>query len=136
MVAVDHFHMGANYLLKVINGKWKISIICALSLKNYRYLELFNYENKVNHNKVTKKVLSEQLHQLENDGIVVKHNYGTVPPKVVYSLTTIGKKLAQKMVELNFIGETIAKNGQQKNDVIFDISADNVKRLHDNAGSN
>ena len=52
----NNFHMGTNYLLKVITGRWKISIICALGLKDYRYLELLKYENDVNHTKISKMV--------------------------------------------------------------------------------
>ena len=52
----NNFRMGTNYLLKVITGKWKVSIICALGLKDYRYLELLKYENDVNHTKISKMV--------------------------------------------------------------------------------
>ena len=125
----DHnFHMGTNYLLKVIAGKWKVSIICALGLKNYRYLELLKYENDVNHTKISKKVLTEQLNQLEEDGIVTKKSYGTIPPKVIYSLTTIGQELAKNLTNLNFLGEKLSQVNQAN--ISFDINAQQVKNLH------
>ena len=120
--------MGTNYLLKVITGKWKVSIICALGLKDYRYLELLKYENDVNHTKISKKVLTEQLNQLEEDGIVTKKSYGTIPPKVVYSLTTIGQELAKNLTNLNFLGEKLAQVNQAN--ISFDINAQQVKNLH------
>lgn len=120
--------MGTNYLLKVITGKWKVSIICALGLKNYRYLELLKYENDVNHTKISKKVLTEQLNQLEEDGIVTKKSYGTIPPKVIYSLTTIGQELAKNLTNLNFLGEKLAQVNQAN--ISFDINAQQVKNLH------
>ena len=120
--------MGTNYLLKVITGKWKVSIICALGLKNYRYLELLKYENDVNHTKISKKVLTEQLNQLEEDGIVTKKSYGTIPPKVIYSLTTIGQELAKNLTNLNFLGEKLAQVNHAN--ISFDINAQQVKNLH------
>ena len=120
--------MGTNYLLKVITGKWKVSIICALGLKDYRYLELLKYENNVNHTKISKKVLTEQLNQLEEDGIVTKKSYGTIPPKVIYSLTTIGQELAKNLTNLNFLGEKLAQVNQAN--ISFDINAQQVKNLH------
>ena len=120
--------MGTNYLLKVITGKWKVSIICALGLKDYRYLELLKYENNVNHTKISKKVLTEQLNQLEEDGIVTKKSYGTIPPKVVYSLTPIGQELAKNLTNLNFLGEKLAR--VNPTNISFDIDAQQVKNLH------
>ncbi|MCD7112311.1 winged helix-turn-helix transcriptional regulator [Limosilactobacillus agrestis] len=124
----NNFHMGTNYLLKVITGKWKVSIICALGLRDYRYLELLKYENDVNHTKISKKVLTEQLNQLEEDGIITKKSYGTIPPKVVYSLTTIGQELAKNLTNLNFLGEKLAQVNQAN--ISFDINAQQVKNLH------
>lgn len=120
--------MGTNYLLKVITGKWKVSIICALGLRDYRYLELLKYENVVNHTKISKKVLTEQLNQLEEDGIVTKKSYGTIPPKVVYSLTSIGQELSKYLINLNFLGEKLAQVNQAN--ISFDINAQQVKNLH------
>ena len=120
--------MGTNYLLKVITGKWKVSIICALGLRDYRYLELLKYENDVNHTKISKKVLTEQLNQLEEDGIITKKSYGTIPPKVVYSLTTIGQELAKNLTNLNFLGEKLAR--VNPTNISFDIDAQQVKNLH------
>ena len=124
----NNFHMGTNYLLKVITGKWKVSIICALGLRDYRYLELLKYENDVNHTKISKKVLTEQLNQLEEDGIVTKKSYGTIPPKVVYSLTSIGQELSKYLINLNFLGEKLAQVNQAN--ISFDINAQQVKNLH------
>lgn len=42
---------------------------------------------------VTHKMLSNQLKQLEADGLVCRHEYPQVPPKVEYSLTETGRSL-------------------------------------------
>lgn len=43
--------------------------------------------------KVTHKMLSQQLKEMEADGIIYRKEYPQVPPKVEYGLTTLGKSL-------------------------------------------
>lgn len=124
-----NYHMGANFLIKALSGKWKISIICALSLHPFRYNELLHYENDQNNGRVSKKVLTEQLSQLEEDGIIKKKVYPEVPPKVIYSLTTIGKDIARLLVKFNYLGEALAT--LNTDEITFDITASEVKRLHE-----
>lgn len=42
---------------------------------------------------ISAKVLTENLRELENDGIVIRKTYAVVPPKVEYSLSPKGKEL-------------------------------------------
>ncbi|MCH4009161.1 winged helix-turn-helix transcriptional regulator [Companilactobacillus sp.] len=119
----NNYHMGINLVLKIIDGKWKPSIICALGLKERRYNELLRYECEVNNTEISKKVMSEQLKQLEDDQIVERTSFGTVPPKVVYSLTEYGQELRGMMIEMSKFGEDIAKELQSDDDPItFDYS--------------
>ncbi len=127
-MTIKKYHMGANFFISSLSGKWKVSIICALAIKNFRYLELLNYERKQHHISISQKVLTEQLNQLEYDGIIKKHNYKIVPPKVIYSLTPVGHRISEWLLSFNKIGELQAKNSEHK--PLFDISADEVKRLH------
>lgn len=42
---------------------------------------------------ITERMLSKQLQELEHDGLIVRHDYQEVPPRVDYMLTEDGKKL-------------------------------------------
>ncbi|WP_243740184.1 winged helix-turn-helix transcriptional regulator [Aureibacillus halotolerans] len=75
--------------LSVIEGKWKLIILCHLGLKGTkRFGELLKLIPTV-----TKKMLSNQLGDMEKDGLVHREVYPVVPPKVEYSLTDKGKSL-------------------------------------------
>lgn len=96
--------MGINLTLKMINGKWKALLVCDLGIKSMRNGELLKL-----HPEISQKVLTEQLRELENYGIVKRTSYGTVPPKVVYSLTDDGISLRKMLVDLSIWGEKKAK---------------------------
>ena len=72
-----------------IGGKWKIRILFNLSRKKkVRFGEL-----KRNLKTITQQMLSKQLKELEQDGIVNRKVHQIVPPKVEYSLTEFGNSL-------------------------------------------
>ncbi len=73
------------YVMLTINGKWKAPILWMLGDKTLRFGEL---ERKLPN--TARKVLVEQLKELENDEIVRRVVYAEVPPKVEYSLTERG----------------------------------------------
>lgn len=74
------------FALDKIGGKWKILIIWFLSEKSVlRYGELKRTLPKVTH-----KMLSQQLKELERDGIIIRTDYNEVPPRVEYTLTEKG----------------------------------------------
>jgi DNA-binding HxlR family transcriptional regulator len=74
--------------LKLLGGKWKMPIIWRLSLNSaWRYSDL-----KRDLDPITHKMLSQQLKELEADGLINRKMYLVVPPKVEYSLTDMGKK--------------------------------------------
>lgn len=75
--------------MQVIGGKYKVIIIWNLIDKTLRYNEL-----KKAMPQVTPKMLSQQLKELEADGIVNRILYPVVPPKTEYSLTGVGQTLA------------------------------------------
>lgn len=77
------------YAISLIDGKWKMHILFWL-WKNecLRYSEL-----KRNLGKVTHKMLSSQLKELEADGIIVRIEYPQVPPKVEYKLSSKGESM-------------------------------------------
>jgi DNA-binding HxlR family transcriptional regulator len=83
--------------LKTLEGKWKIIIICQLfaARQPLRFSELERRVEGVN-----QKMLIQQLKQLEQDGIVVRHAYPEVPPRVEYALSNIGKALGPSLEAL------------------------------------
>lgn len=77
------------YAISLINGKWKKHILFWLWKKEVlRYSELKRLLGKVTH-----KMLSNQLKELEEDGIIIRTEYPQVPPKVEYSLSDLGKSM-------------------------------------------
>ncbi|OQY20340.1 MAG: transcriptional regulator [Desulfobacteraceae bacterium 4572_35.1] len=83
--------------LEIIGGKWKALILWHLSYKTLRFSQL-----KRRLPRVTQKMLTQQLRELERDGVVYREVYPQVPPKVEYSLTGLGSSvvpLLQQMCE-------------------------------------
>lgn len=72
--------------------------------------ELKAYLQRVNGQPIAQKVLTEQLRQLENDLIVKRTDYHTVPPKVVYSLTEDGQRIHDFLIEMSRVGENLARH--------------------------
>ncbi|WP_315082074.1 helix-turn-helix domain-containing protein [uncultured Clostridium sp.] len=75
--------------MDLIGGKWKMIIIWNLGTKG---IQRFN-ELKKSLPKITQKMLTQQLRELEADNLVTRKVYPQVPPKVEYSLTDLGKSL-------------------------------------------
>lgn len=81
--------------LEVLSGKWKISIIGALSFGNKRFLELQRDVGGIG-----AKMLSKELRDLELNELVKRTVYDTKPVTVVYELTEYGQTLKPLIVEL------------------------------------
>ena len=77
------------YAMNKISGKWKLVILWHIyDNKIIRFGELMKVISSITH-----KMLSTQLKELVNDGLVHKEIYNEIPPKVEYSLTDFGKTL-------------------------------------------
>lgn len=74
--------------MSVIGGKWKPIIMWTIRDAKRRFGEIRKLISGI-----TQKMLTQQLRELENDGIVHREVYPVVPPKVEYSLTEYGRSL-------------------------------------------
>lgn len=78
----------AEQTLAAIAGRWKLLILRELFAGVKRFGELQRALEGI-----TQKVLTQQLRELETDGLVHREIYPQVPPKVEYSLTPLGESL-------------------------------------------
>lgn len=86
--------------LDVIGGKWKGIILYQLLSGTKRYNELRRLQPAV-----TQRMLTLQLRELEQDGIVHREVYKQIPPRVDYSLTPFGRTLEPIIVAMKEWGE-------------------------------
>ncbi|PGK35654.1 MarR family transcriptional regulator [Bacillus anthracis] len=93
--------------LEVIGGKWKVVILFHLKKGTKRKSELKHLMPSI-----TQKILTQQLRELEEDGVTQRKVYDQVPPKVEYSLTDYGSSLGTILDSLYAWGENhLEKNG-------------------------
>ncbi|KGK86757.1 helix-turn-helix domain-containing protein [Clostridium sp. HMP27] len=85
-----------SYAMSLIDGKWKMHILFWLWKSNVlRYGQLKKALGNITH-----KMLSNQLKELEADGLIIRKEYPQVPPKVEYSLSEKGLSLMPVMQSL------------------------------------
>ncbi|OPJ58340.1 winged helix-turn-helix transcriptional regulator [Clostridium oryzae] len=85
---------------RLIQGKWAILIMHYLSEEPLRFNELQRRMPKMTH-----ATLSSQLKQLEAERLVIRTEYMQIPPKVVYSLSAIGKEFQPVLESIKDWGE-------------------------------
>jgi DNA-binding HxlR family transcriptional regulator len=76
--------------MSMIGGKWKPIVIYAIGDKTRRFGEI-----SARIPGLSRKVLTEQLKQLEEDGLVSRKQYNEIPPRVEYTLTELGASLGE-----------------------------------------
>ena len=79
---------GITFIMEIIGGKWKPCLIYYIDQGAKRPSEL-QRQNPT----ATRRVLNQQLKELEEHGIVKRVVYAELPPKVEYSLTEMGCSL-------------------------------------------
>ncbi|OWR29005.1 transcriptional regulator [Saccharibacillus sp. O23] len=87
-MAEKKYNISVEATLEVIGGKWKCVILCHLTHGKKRTSELKRLMPSI-----TQKMLTQQLRELEEDGIINRITYNQVPPKVEYELSEYGWSL-------------------------------------------
>lgn len=78
--------------LEIVSDKWATSVIYVLTLGTKRYSEL-----QADIGGVSQRMLTRTLRNLEKDGIVQRVEYDEQPPRVEYSLTSLGESLVEPL---------------------------------------
>jgi DNA-binding HxlR family transcriptional regulator len=95
---------GLRRVLELIGGKWKILILCAMQEKGMdqamRYGEIGRTIVGI-----TNTMLAQSLREMEQDGLVLRHQYDEMPVRVEYTLTDRAKSLIPILLELRDWGK-------------------------------
>lgn len=100
MESPKKYRVGVEVTLEIIGGKWKSIILYHLTDESKRYNELKRLIPEV-----SQKVLTQQLRELERDEIIIRRDYGEVPPRVEYSLSPYGASLIDVLDFFCYWGE-------------------------------
>ncbi|MFJ3585796.1 winged helix-turn-helix transcriptional regulator [Streptomyces sp. NPDC090127] len=82
-------------VLEHVTSRWGVLVLIALSERSYRFSELRRRVGGV-----SEKMLTQTLQTLERDGFVHRDAKPVIPPRVDYSLTTLGEQAADRVREL------------------------------------
>lgn len=94
----------------LIDGKWKSVVMFHLLERTLRFNELRRHIPSV-----TQRMLTNQLRELEEDGLIARKVYAQVPPKVEYSLSPLGRSMAPILLALKAWGdENLDRFGKPK----------------------
>lgn len=90
------------FAVNAISGKWKIPIVWQINEGKKRPSEFLKGIGKVD-----RRVLNQQLKEMEQSGILTKFSFPELPPRVEYSLTPLGEELVKVLWKLNDWGELL-----------------------------
>lgn len=103
-------HCPIETALDVIGGKWKGIVLHRLLRGPARFNELRRLMPRV-----TQRVLTKQLRELEEDGVIRRTVHPAVPPKVEYGLTGFGRSLEPILVRMSDWGERYERMAHRAN---------------------
>ena len=90
--------------VKIFGGKWKASILFHLSEGQCRFNELRRLIPAI-----TQRMLTQQLRELERDGLVIREQFNEIPPRTEYSLSKIGLSLEPIFLAIEQWGQLHSK---------------------------
>ena len=105
MIQEETYTCPIDVALKFVGGKYKAIILYHLFQRTLRFSQLRQLIPKA-----TQKVLTQQLRELESDGVIHREVYPVVPPKTEYSITEFGKKLYPIISAMSDFGKDFIKN--------------------------
>lgn len=91
---IDH-QCPVTAMLKIIGGKWKPVILYCLRSDTRRFGEI-----AARIPTISRKVLTDQLKELEHDDLIIRVQFNEIPPRVEYSLSELGKSMAPVLDEM------------------------------------
>jgi len=80
--------LAINDTLNVLSGKWKLPILASILYGNRRYKDI-----QANIEKITPRMLSKELKELELNGVVIRNVYDSTPVRIEYKLTKSGENI-------------------------------------------
>lgn len=92
---VEHHHddcRAVGQILDRVGDKWTVMVVGALSAGPLRFNAIMREIGGVSH-----RMLTLTLRGLERDGLVTRTAYATIPPKVEYELTKLGRSLIKPL---------------------------------------
>lgn len=95
-------HCGVTFAMTLLTGRWKINILWMLKNGVNRYGKLKNQIAGI-----SEKMLTERLKELEQEGLVIRRDFQTIPPHVEYELSEAGRLLAPILEELSDWGDEV-----------------------------
>jgi DNA-binding HxlR family transcriptional regulator len=111
----------SNGICTRLGDKWTVRVVWRLSLADGQRLRFSELKGEVG--EITQRMLTLTLRNLERDGLVTRHYFPQVPPRVEYSLTDMGNGVLQALETLNFwIRDNLPR-------------VEAARRLHDDATS-
>ena len=93
---------------RIMTGKWKLSIIWFLA--EHKVLRFNQLKAAFDDPKLTQKMLTQHLKELQQDQLVKRTVYNTVPPKVEYCLSDLGESFIPVMRSMENWGKSYQKN--------------------------
>lgn len=94
--------------LSIIGGVWKPLLLFHVLTGKKRFMELTRLIPSA-----TQRMLTLQLRELEADGLIIRHVYAEVPPRVEYEATPLARTLASVMLSLREWGERYRADQQR-----------------------
>jgi len=89
------------FTLDLIAGRWKVMVLYWLLQGERRFNQLHRDLAGITH-----RTLAKQLREMEADGLVARHDYGEIPPRVDYRLTPLGRSLEPVLMAMHRWAET------------------------------
>lgn len=112
-ISCSNYKSEVEITLEVLSGKWKALIL--LNLSEHKVIRFNEFKRLIPD--ITQKMLSQQLRDLNENGLVNKTIYNQVPPMVEYSLTKIGTDLIPILKLMDKWGKRFVDNFTHLHDI-------------------